>query len=88
MRARIRSASDAKPKPQADFGAPGIDLEVPWLSGGTVVLTGNSFCRAPCERADGAAAEQAPVLAPYKLKAVQRAAASNAERKGRACDGS
>jgi subtilisin len=34
---------DAKPKPPADFGAPGIDLEVPWLSGGTIVLTGNSF---------------------------------------------
>ncbi len=34
---------DAKPRPPADFGAPGIDLEVPWLSGGTIVLTGNSF---------------------------------------------
>lgn len=27
----------------AEFGAPGVDVSVPWLNGATVVTTGNSF---------------------------------------------
>ena len=34
---------DANPAPPTDFGAPGIDVRVPWLSGSTIVTTGNSF---------------------------------------------
>ena len=34
---------DANPAPPIDFGAPGIDIRVPWLSGSTIVSTGNSF---------------------------------------------
>ena len=33
-------ALDANPTPPVDFGAPGIDIEVPWLSGGSIVATG------------------------------------------------
>ena len=33
----------ANPQPPVEFGAPGIDLEVAWSDGGTIVATGNSF---------------------------------------------
>ena len=33
----------ANPEPPVEFGAPGIDLEVAWSGGGTIVATGNSF---------------------------------------------
>ena len=36
-------ALDANPAPPTDFGAPGIDVAVPWLAGATIVATGNSF---------------------------------------------
>jgi len=31
------------PNPPAEWGAPGIDVEVAWLDGGTMTVTGNSF---------------------------------------------
>ena len=31
------------PNPPAEWGAPGIDVEVAWLEGGTMTVTGNSF---------------------------------------------
>ena len=31
------------PAPPVEFGAPGIDMEVAWTDGGTLVATGNSF---------------------------------------------
>jgi subtilisin family serine protease len=31
------------PQPPVEFGAPGIDLEVAWSGGGTIMATGNSF---------------------------------------------
>ena len=33
----------ANPQPPVEFAAPGIDLEVAWSDGGTIVATGNSF---------------------------------------------
>jgi subtilisin family serine protease len=33
----------ANPDPPAEWGAPGIDVEVAWLGGATLVATGNSF---------------------------------------------
>jgi subtilisin family serine protease len=33
----------ANPQPPAEWGAPGIDVEVAWLGGATIVATGNSF---------------------------------------------
>jgi subtilisin family serine protease len=33
----------ANPEPPAEWGAPGIDVEVAWLGGSTLVATGNSF---------------------------------------------
>ena len=42
-------AFDYNPTPPAEWGAPGIDVEVPWLDGKTIVATGNSFA-APAHR--------------------------------------
>ena len=33
----------ANPAPPAEWGAPGIDVDVAWLDGATVTATGNSF---------------------------------------------
>jgi subtilisin family serine protease len=33
----------ANPSPPAEWGAPGVDVEVAWLGGSTVTVTGNSF---------------------------------------------
>lgn len=33
----------ANPSPPAEWGAAGVDVEVPWLDGATVTATGNSF---------------------------------------------
>jgi subtilisin family serine protease len=33
----------SNPEPPAEWGAPGIDVEVAWLGGSTLVATGNSF---------------------------------------------
>src|SRR5215218_3048210 len=31
------------PEPPVEFGAPGIDVRVPWLNGSWLTITGNSF---------------------------------------------
>ena len=38
-----REEFHANPAPPAEWGAPGVDVEVAWLDGGTVTATGNSF---------------------------------------------
>lgn len=69
---------DANPAPPADFGAPGIDIDVPWLSGSTVVATGNSFAAAHVTGLVARMLSKHPHLAPYEVKTVLRAVASNA----------
>jgi len=34
---------DVNPAPPVEFGAPGIDVQVPWSNGTTITSTGNSF---------------------------------------------
>jgi subtilisin family serine protease len=72
----------ANPRPPADFGAPGIDVEVAWLGGATMTMTGNSFAT---PRIAGLAARilsKHPTLTPYQLKAVLRSICSNTGRTG------
>ncbi len=38
---------DCNPSPPAEFGAPGIGVTVPWLGGGQIEATGNSFAALP-----------------------------------------
>ena len=65
-----------------DFGAPGIDVEVPWLSGSTIVATGNSFAAPHVTGLVARLLSKHPHLTPYEVKTVLRAVASNAVAKG------
>jgi subtilisin family serine protease len=69
----------ANPNPPADFGAPGIDLEVAWLERGHIVATGNSFAAPHVTGLVARLLSKHPQLTPYQVKAVLRAIAENAE---------
>jgi subtilisin len=73
---------DANPAPPADFGAPGIDIPVAWLSGATIVATGNSFAAAHVTGLVARLLSKHPHLMPYEVKTVLRAVASNAATPG------
>jgi subtilisin len=77
---------DANPDPPTDFGAPGIDVRVPWLSGSTIVSTGNSFAAPHVTGLVARLLSKHPHLQPYEVKTVLRALASNAVAPG-ASDG-
>jgi len=78
---------DANPSPPVDFGAPGIDLEVPWLDGGTITTTGNSFAAPHVTGLVARMLSKHPQLTPYEVKTVLRAVASNAGSKDGGCHG-
>lgn len=64
----------------ADFGAPGIDVEVAWLGGGSLTVTGNSFA-APWVAGLAARILAAhPELRPYEVKTILRSLAANRRR--------
>jgi subtilisin family serine protease len=69
---------DANPAPPTDFGAPGIDVRVPWLSGSTIVSTGNSFAAPHVTGLVARLLSKHQYLTPYEVKTVLRAVASNA----------
>jgi subtilisin len=75
-------ALDANPAPPTDFGAPGIDIRVPWLSGSTIVSTGNSFAAPHVTGLVARLLSKHPQLTPYEVKTVLRAVASNAAVQG------
>lgn len=68
---------DYNPSPPVEFGAPGIEVDVAWASGGSIRATGNSFA-APhisgvCARILG----KHPGITPFEMKAVLVALAEN-----------
>jgi subtilisin family serine protease len=69
----------ANPHPPADFGAPGIDMEVAWMDRGHIVATGNSFAAPHVTGLVARLLSKHPDLTPYQVKAVLRAVARNAE---------
>lgn len=73
--------NDAGP---AEFGAPGIDLDVAWLDGGSIVATGNSFAAPHVTGLIARLLSKHPDLTPYEVKAVLRSVAGNAARNGHA----
>jgi subtilisin family serine protease len=78
---------DASPAPPVDFGAPGIDIPVPWLSGATIVSTGNSFAAPHVTGLVARILSKHPHLRPYEVKTVLRAVASNGVPGGALHDG-
>jgi subtilisin len=77
---------DANPAPPVDFGAPGIDIQVPWLSGTTIAATGNSFAAPHVTGLVARLLSKHPHLTPYEVKTVLRAVASNAVTQGASDD--
>ena len=69
---------DCNPLPPVEFGAPGIDVEVPWLNGATVVTTGNSFAAPHVTGLVARLLAKHPELTPYEVKSVLRAVSRNA----------
>jgi subtilisin family serine protease len=69
---------DCNPHPPADFGAPGIDVEVAWLGGAHVVATGNSFAAPIVTGLVARLLSKHPYLSPVEVKAVLRGVSRNA----------
>jgi subtilisin len=67
----------ANPRPPADFGAPGIDLDVAWLDGTTMKVTGNSFAAPHVTGLVARLLSKRPGLTPYQVKSVLRSVARN-----------
>jgi len=67
----------ANPAPPADFGAPGIDVDVAWLAGATMTMTGNSFAAPHISGLVARILSKRPALTPYQAKAVLRSIALN-----------
>lgn len=66
------------PHPPVEFGAAGIDVEVPWADGSRIVATGNSFSAAYVTGMVAALLSKHPWLTVYQVKVVLQAISDNA----------
>jgi subtilisin family serine protease len=66
------------PRPPVEFGAAGIDVEVAWSGGGSIVATGNSFAAAHVTGMVAAVLGKHPWLTPFQVKSVLQALSENA----------
>ena len=69
---------DYNPDPPVELGAPGIDVTVAWLGGGTIVTTGNSFAAPHISGLIARMLSKHPQLTPFQVKTVLHALADNA----------
>lgn len=65
------------PSPPVEFGAPGIDVDVPWAGGSSMNVTGNSFAAAHLSGVVAAVLSKHPGLRPYQMKTILHAVADN-----------
>jgi subtilisin len=65
------------PSPPVEFGAPGIDIEVPWLNKSTCLTTGNSFASPHMAGIVALILSKHPHLTPFQVKTILYATASN-----------
>jgi subtilisin family serine protease len=65
------------PEPPVEFGAPGINLRVPWLGGGWLTASGNSFAAAHMTGIIARILGKHPELTVFQVKAVLHALAAN-----------
>jgi subtilisin family serine protease len=76
------------PQPPVEFGAPGIDVRVPWLNGGWITSTGNSYAAPHITGIVTKILGKHPDLTVFQMKAVLQALAANvradADRSGEA----
>lgn len=73
---------DYNPAPPVEFGAPGIDIEVPWLGGSIVRSTGNSFAAPHIAGIIARILGKHPELTPFQMKTVLVALADNSSGLG------
>ncbi len=71
-------------EPPAEFGAPGVNVRVPWLGGEWITATGNSFAAPYIAGHIARILENHPKLNPFQMKTILRALAANARQS--ACD--
>lgn len=84
------AASEAKdpmtyyynPSPPVEFGAPGIDIEVPWLNQSSCITTGNSFAAPHLSGIIALILGKHPHLTPFHMKTILYACASNMQHLG------
>lgn len=69
----------ANPRPPAEFGAYGVDVDVAWLEGGSTVATGNSFAAPHVAGIAALVRGKHPHLTPYEVKAVLQAISANSQ---------
>lgn len=69
------------PEPPVEFGAPGIDVEVPWLNKSYIVSTGNSFAAPHITGLVTLIRSKHPGLTPFQVKTILQACASNSNPK-------
>jgi subtilisin len=65
------------PTPPVEFFARGVDVEVPWLGGGTLRTTGNSFATPHMSGICALILAKHPRLTPFQLKSVLYLIANN-----------
>jgi subtilisin family serine protease len=65
------------PSPPVEFGAPGIDVRVPWLDGKWLTTTGNSFAAPHISGIVARILAKHPGLTPFQVKAILCALATN-----------
>jgi subtilisin len=70
-------AFDYNPSPPVEFGAPGIDVEVAWKDGSTIVATGNSFAAPHITGLVARILSKHGPLAPFQVKTILAGVASN-----------
>ena len=66
------------PKPPVEFAARGVDVEVAWSGGGSIVATGNSFATPHVAGMAALIRSQHPSLTPFQIKTVLHALSENA----------
>ena len=69
---------DYNPAPPVEFGAPGIDVEVPWLGGSTIRATGNSFAAPHIAGLVARVLGRHPGLTAFQVKTILQALTGNA----------
>jgi subtilisin len=72
-------ALDFNPNPPAEWGAPGIDIEIAGLDGSTMRATGNSFAAPHITGLITRILAKHPGLTVFQMKAVLQALAANAQ---------
>jgi subtilisin family serine protease len=64
------------PRPPVEFGAHGVDVEVAWRDGGSMIATGNSFAAPHITGIIALIRSRHPGISPFEVKAVLAATAT------------